>query len=54
MITINNKTWTKEELEQLILNAQDIAMCIRMDLDTIEENSDTMDYETYNNFSNLY
>lgn len=54
MITINGKTWSKEELEQLILDAQDIAMCIRMDIDTIRENDDVMDDETYTNFSNKY
>lgn len=54
MITINNKTWSKEELEQLILDAQDIAMCIRLDIDTIRENDDVMDDETYTNFSNKY
>jgi hypothetical protein len=54
MITLNDKTWTKEELEQLILDAQDIAMCIRMDIETIRENDDVMDDETYTNFSNKY
>lgn len=54
MITLNDKTWTKEELEQLILDAQDIAMCIRMDIETIRENDDVMDDETYTEFSNKY
>jgi hypothetical protein len=54
MITIDNKIWTKEELEQLIIDAKDIAMCIRMDIETIRENDDVMDDETYTNFSNKY
>ena len=54
MITIDNKIWTKKELEQLIIDAKDIAMCIRMDIETIRENDDVMDDETYTNFSNKY
>ena len=54
MITINNKIWTEQELIKLIADAQDIAMCIRMDIDTIRDNDDVMDDETYTNFSNKY
>ena len=54
MITVNNKTWTEQELIKLIEAAQDIAMCIRMDIQTIRDNDDVMDDETYTNFSNNY
>ena len=54
MITINNKTWTEQELIKLIEDAQLIAEYIRMDLGTIEDNEDTMALETYTNFSNNY
>jgi cell division protein FtsB len=54
MITVNNKTWTEQEIIQLIEDAQLIAEFIRMDLGTIEDNEDTMALETYTNFSNKY
>jgi len=54
MITINGETWSKEELEQLIIDAKDIAMCIRLDIETIRENDDVMDDEIYTEFSNKY
>jgi len=54
MITVNNKTWSKEDLEQLIMDAKDIAFCIRLDIDTIRENDEIMDDITYTEFSNKY
>ncbi len=54
MITINNKTWTEQELIQLVNDAQLIAEFIRMDLSTIEDNDDTMAVDTYTKFSNKY
>ena len=54
MITTNNKTWTEQELIQLIEDAQLIAEFIRMDLSIIEDNEDTMAVDTYTNFSNNY
>ena len=54
MITVNNKTWTEQELIKLIEDAQLIAEYIRMDLSVIEDNEDTMALETYTNFSNKY
>jgi hypothetical protein len=54
MITVDNKTWTEQELIQLINDAKNIAECIRMDIETIRENDDVMDDETYTNFSNKY
>ena len=54
MITVNNKTWTEQELIQLVNDAQNIAECIRMDIETIRDNDDTMDDKVYTSFSNRY
>ncbi len=54
MITINNKKWSKQELIELIQDAQDIAECIALDLDTIRNNDDVMDDVVYTNFSDKY
>ena len=54
MITLDNKTWTEQELIQLIADAELIAEFIRMDMGVIEDNEDTMAVETYVEFSNKY
>ena len=54
MITVNGKIWTEEQLVQLIEDSTLIAEFIRMDMDVIEENEDTMALDTYVEFSNKY
>ena len=53
-ITINGKTWTKEQLVQLVMDSEYIAECIDMDLGTIEENEDIMAFYSYEEFSKKY
>lgn len=54
MITVNGKTYTEQELIELVKDSTLIASYIRMDIEVIKENDDTMDYDTYYEFSKKY